>query len=106
MQYTANFKYRRRDDIDPRAHYIEESVQVYLMRHPDGLDSWGIDPSCLDGYALDSSIDGYPLSEECLCGDDSNCERAAARMAEAHLPNAHQLLTMLADTLGYSLTKR
>jgi hypothetical protein len=27
-------------------------------------------------------------------------------MAEAHLPNAHQLLTMLADTLGYSLTKR
>ncbi|WP_431816620.1 hypothetical protein [Gordonia jacobaea] len=105
MQYTDDIKYRRRDNEDPRAHYIEESVKVYLMRHPDGRDAWVIDPSCLDGYALDSSLD-RPLSEECECGNEADCERVEARMAAAHLPNAHNLLEMLADTLGYTLTKQ
>lgn len=106
MTSTDDIKYRRRDHEDPRAHYIEESVKVYLMRHPEGHDRWVIDPTCLDGYALDSSIDNYPLSEECDCNNEADCERAAARMTAAHLPSGHDLLVMLADTLGYTLTKQ
>ena len=104
----TDLKYHRQDnttDPNPQAHYIEESVKVYLMRDPEGRDRWVIDPSTLDGYRLDSDLD-YPMGENCECADQAECERVAARMAAAHLPDGHQLLAMLADALGYTLTKQ
>lgn len=101
----TDIAYRRLDNIDPRAHYIEESVKVYLMRDPHGRDRWVIDPSTVDGHTLDSDLD-YPEAGNCECGNDHDCGRTAARMAAAHLPTGHDLLLMLADTLGYDLTKQ
>ncbi len=37
------------------AHYIEETVRVYLMRDLAGTDTWVIDPTCF-GDALPTCI--------------------------------------------------
>ncbi|GAB89072.1 hypothetical protein [Gordonia rhizosphera] len=100
-------KYRRRDDLTtpaPGAHYIESGVKIYLMRDPAGLDRWVIDPSTVDGYALDPINDDMPINEECCCEDAHGCDRALARMAAAHLPTGVQVMVMLADALGYTIT--
>ena len=101
-------KYRRRDDLPtpaPGAHYIESSVKVYLMRDPEGLDRWVIDPSTIDGYCLDAINDDMPINEECCCEDHTNCDRALSRMAAAFLPTGEQVMLMLADALGYTITR-
>ncbi|WGJ88292.1 hypothetical protein [Gordonia sp. SMJS1] len=100
----ADAKYPRRDGEDPGAHYIEEAVSVYLMRHPT-QDRWVIDPLTIDGGALDSTHDTYPSNVECHCGqDDAVCDTVTNRMAEQPLPSGEELMVMLADALGYQVT--
>lgn len=85
-------------------HYIEESVSVYLMRDPDGVDDWILDPTTVSGEALDSTLEHGPEIGNCECGQSSECARIAAQMGSvAALPNGHQLLVMLAAALGYEL---
>lgn len=101
-----DLKYQRRDDVDPAAHYVEESVAVYLMRDPAGADRWVIDPTALDGWGLDSTYDSYPSNTECECQDKSDCDKTADRMgAEVGTPSGEELMFMLADALGYTITK-
>lgn len=100
-----NVKYQRRDDVDPNAHYVEESVAVYLMRDPAGADRWVIDPTALDGYGLDSTLDSYPSNTECECLDADACDAASLRMRDIASPSGEELMFMLADALGYTLTK-
>ena len=101
----ADAKYPRRDGEDPGAHYIEEAVSVYLMRHPS-QDRWVIDPLTIDGCALDSTHDTYPSNVECQCGqDDAVCDTVTNRMAEQPLPSGEELMVMLADALGYQVTR-
>lgn len=105
---TDTPKYIRRDDsadAPAGAHYIETGVKVYLMRDPEGLDRWVIDSSTVDGYPLDSTHDSLPTNEECCCQDEDACHRTLSRMAAALLPGGEQLMFMLADTLGYTLTR-
>ena len=99
----ADAKYSRRDGDDPGAHYIEEAVSVYLMRHPS-QDEWVIDPLTIDGCALDSTHDTYPSNVECQCGhDDAVCDTVTNRMAGKPLPSGEELMVMLADALGYQV---
>ncbi|QIK50243.1 hypothetical protein G8C36_23245 (plasmid) [Gordonia terrae] len=101
----ADAKYPRRDGEDPGAHYIEEEVSVYLMRHPS-QDRWVIDPLTIDGCALDSTHDTYPSNVECQCGqDDAVCDTVTNRMAGQPLPSGEELMVMLADALGYQVTR-
>ena len=95
-------RYLRRDGDDPGAHYIEEAVSVYLMRHP-AEDRWVIDPLTIDGCALDSTHDTYPSNSECRCEDEPVCDTVTNRMAEQPLPSGEELMVMLADALGYQV---
>ena len=97
--------YVRRDGDDPGAHYIEEAVSVYLMRHPS-QDRWVIDPLTIDGCALDSTHDTYPSNVECQCGQgDAVCTAVRDRMSHYPLPSGEELMVMLADALGFQVTR-
>lgn len=84
-------------------HYIEESVQVYLMRDPKGTDTWVIDPATIDGMGLSSNYDEIQ-NPECRCEQPDECAATVARMENVDLPDAEELLRMLADALGYTVT--
>lgn len=84
-------------------HYIEEAVRVYLMRDLDGADRWVIDPTTF-GDALFSEYDYEPQNPECLCGRPDDCAATVERMQAIDLPNGEELLQMLADALGYTVT--
>jgi hypothetical protein len=86
-------------------HHIEESVAVYLHASPDGT-SWGICDSATDGHALDSNYDRGPLIESCECDDTDTCRAWVATLRKQPLPDAEQLLHLLADALGYHLVPR
>lgn len=86
-------------------HHIEESVAVYLHASPDGT-SWVICDTATDGYALESNYEQGPLTESCECGDEHTCDAWADTLRAQSLPDAEQLLHLLADTLGYHLIPR
>lgn len=85
-------------------HYIEEAVRVYLMRDLNGTDAWVIDPSSF-GESLCTDYDEGLESGNCLCGKPDECEAVKGRMAMANLPDGEELMHMLADSLGYTVTK-
>ncbi|PCK23277.1 hypothetical protein [Rhodococcus qingshengii] len=85
-------------------HYIEGAVQVYLMRDLDGTDAWVVDPSSF-GESLYSDHDKGLENGECRCGNPAECEAVKIRMAMANLPDGEELMHMLADSLGYTVTK-
>ena len=92
--------------LDSGSHYIEESVWVYLMRDWDGTDRWVLDPVTVDGYGLDSGLEDGARNSECMCEDQAECNAIRDRMDRAALPTATDLMHLLADSLGYTLTKR
>lgn len=85
-------------------HFIEEAVRVYLMRDLDGTDKWVIDPTCFS-EGLYSDYERGPVNSECRCGNPAECEAVKLRMDAAYLPDGEELMHMLADALGYTLTK-
>ncbi|PBC38499.1 hypothetical protein CJ179_38540 [Rhodococcus sp. ACS1] len=88
-------------------HYIEESVSLYLQRDPSGkTNTWHIDPTCLDGDVLWSNYDNGPVNANCECGDEDECDRITRIMGEkADFPTAKEAMFMLAEALGYTVTK-
>ncbi|UOT03557.1 hypothetical protein MPY17_32240 [Rhodococcus opacus] len=91
--------------LERGSHYIEESVCVYLMRDWDGTDRWVLDPVTVDGYGLDSGLENGARNSECMCEDQAECNAIRDRMDRAALPTAEVLMHLLADLLGYSVTK-
>ncbi len=85
------------------SHYIEDSLSVYVMRDLGGTDKWVLDPSTF-GESLYTSYE-KPETGNCQCGKPEECEAAALRMGMASTPDAEELMHMLADHLGYTLTK-
>lgn len=87
-------------------HKIEEVARVYLL-WDDATGEWVIDPICMDGSSLDGSTDGVVIN----CGDHEDhedvdndvCEQEAVRAGLTNLPNARELLHMLADEFGYGV---
>lgn len=96
---------RRQSALERGSHYIEESVCVYLMRDWDGTDRWVLDPVTVDGYGLDSGLENGARNSECMCEDQAECNAIRDRMDRAALPTAEVLMHLLADLLGYSVTK-
>lgn len=90
--------------LERGSHYIEESIWVYLMRDWDGTDRWVLDLT-VDGYGLDSGLENGARNSECLCEDQAECNAIRDRMDRATLPTADDLMHLLADSLGYSVTK-
>ncbi|SED97784.1 hypothetical protein [Rhodococcus koreensis] len=86
-------------------HYIEESIWVYLMRDWDGIDRWVLDPVTVDGCGLDSGLEDGARNSECMCEDQAECDAVRDRMDRAPLPSADDLLHLLAESLGYTLTR-
>lgn len=105
-------------------HYIEEHVKVYLV-WDDGDRRWAIDPIIDPEYGeLDGLIDPDERGAECDCprtdtlpgpGYDQvpqdereareGHEAALDRASEERLPDAVELLGLLADHLGYHLIR-
>ncbi|MEE2062195.1 hypothetical protein [Rhodococcus artemisiae] len=85
------------------AHYIEESVSVYLMRDLAGTNTWVIDPANFD-VALETNYD-MPSNAECPCAVPEECAEIRHRMHFAPTPDGEELMHMLADALGYTVTK-
>ncbi|WP_137725656.1 hypothetical protein [Prescottella subtropica] len=84
------------------SHYIGGTVRVRLMRDLSGTDSWVVDPASF-GTSLDLE---HPVENtECRCTDPDDCERIRMRMFLADLPDGEELMHMLADSLGYTVTK-
>lgn len=87
-------------------HKIEQTVKVYLL-WDDENNEWVIDPITCDGSELDGSTDGVVIN----CGDHDDhedvdndvCEAEAVRAGLADLPNARELLHMLAEWFGYGV---
>jgi hypothetical protein len=87
-----------------RGHYIEETVQVYLRLSADGT-RWIVDGASIDGYGLDSVLD-QPRNSECPCDQRQDCATARHRAESVDLPDGEGLMRMLAESLGYELTKK
>ncbi|MET4614080.1 hypothetical protein ABIC28_005093 [Rhodococcus sp. PvR044] len=84
-------------------HYIEEVVRVPLMRDLDGINLWVLDPAALD-LAPESDYDG-PQNRECRCGQPEECAVVVNEMAEESLPDAEELMHILATALGFTAIK-
>lgn len=82
-------------------HYIEESVAIYLQRDPDGTDAWVLDPATLGG-PLESNYE-EPEIGNCECNRHFACKAVADRMVEVSLPDAEDVMRMLADALGFTV---
>ncbi|MDF3310458.1 hypothetical protein P3H15_36180 [Rhodococcus sp. T2V] len=83
-------------------HSIEESIWVYLMRDWDGIDRWVLDPVTVDCCGLDSGLENGARNSECMCEDRTGCDAVRDRTA---LPSADDLLHLLAESLGYTVTR-
>lgn len=79
-------------------HDVEDSVRVYLHANEDGTE-WEICDTTNDGDSLFSDYDGGPLTEGCECEDEETCKARRDRLAGENLPNAPELLKMLAEKL-------
>jgi hypothetical protein len=91
-------------------HKIEEAVRVYLVADFT-TGRWVPDSATLDGYELFSDYEDGPLREACECGDENghapDCDAFRKRAAdEFGLPDAHDLLLLLAEAYGYDLKPR
>ena len=85
--------------LDRGTHYIEESIWIYLMRDWDGIDRWVLDPVTVDGCGLDNGA----RNSECMCEDKDECTAIQDRMER--LPSTDDLLHLLAESLGYTVTR-
>lgn len=87
------------------AHKIEEVAKVYLQLNEDGT-GWEIDPVTCDGSPL-FGYDNGPIDDECMCGRSTSVEHMAliGRAEAMDLPTAEELLHLLAEELGYTVTK-
>lgn len=88
-----------------QGHFIEDSVTVYL-RLDDKSEKWIVDGPSIDGYPLDSHDDNNPQNRECTCEDATACDKALEYGHKLPLPTAEQLMHLLAESLGYTLTKK
>lgn len=86
-------------------HYVEEAVRVYLMRDLDDADRWVIDPTSFGDPLFSDYDENGPLNEECQCERPDECEAVVERMGRITLPDGEELMQMLADALGYTVTK-
>lgn len=80
-------------------HFIEQAVTVYL-RMSDAGTQWIVDSPTVDGHSLDSAH--YDLSahnSECACGNPDQCEAARQAAEKLPLPNAIELIALLANAL-------
>ncbi|MDV7357669.1 hypothetical protein R4282_32260 [Rhodococcus oxybenzonivorans] len=91
--------------LERGTHYIEESVWVYLMRDWDGTDRWVLDPVTVDGCGLDSGLEDGARNTECMCEEKAECNAIRERMDKVYLPAAEELMHLLAESLGYTVTK-
>lgn len=94
--------------VDPATglspHYIEESVNVYL-RLDDKGQKWIVDSQALD-YALESDYEDGPLNQGCPCSSEGACEAIRQHAAaNVELPDAEELMIMLAEALQYSVKR-
>ncbi|WP_052071044.1 hypothetical protein [Rhodococcoides fascians] len=101
------------EDYNPtvHGHYLESDVRVFLRRNSANA-GWLIDGATTDGYGLETSYERVE-DRECACefldeGGTRTPEHVAATDAAEHagLPDAEELLHLLADALGYTLTKQ
>ena len=85
-------------------HKIEETVKVYLL-WDDQAGAWVIDPLTCDGAQLDGLERGAYINcaDLDVADDHGGCEAEADRANIAPLPNADELLRLLAGQLGYSV---
>lgn len=81
---------------------IENIAKVYLHRDV-GDTEWEIDPTSYDGYPFD----GYDRGDGINDNDDlrDEVEAAKADLNKVDVPDADKLLHLLADALGYTVTK-
>ena len=97
-------------DADKHGHYLEGACVVYLRRNSANT-AWLIDGPTTDGYGLDTSHPEDDLvfdTDECPCGHtprENEAKHVAAVDAVQSLPNADELVHLLADALGYELRK-
>ncbi|MBO8150837.1 hypothetical protein HYG77_36645 (plasmid) [Rhodococcus sp. ZPP] len=90
--------------LERGTHYIEESIWVYLMRDWDGTDRWVLDPVTVDGCGLDSGLEDGARNSECMCDNQAECSAIRDRMDKVYLPTAEELLHLLAESLGYTVS--
>lgn len=91
-------------------HKLEQTAKVYLLWDSEA-QAWVVDPLTYDGGALDGSEDGVGVLCENLPDDEwaahgeysPACDAEADNADRAGLPNAEELLRMLAQALGYTL---
>ncbi|MDJ0403952.1 hypothetical protein QNA23_10705 [Rhodococcus erythropolis] len=88
-----------------QGHYVEESVLVYL-RLDDKSEKWIVDGSSIDGCALDTSNEDYPFNGDCTCENEEACTAALEHARKTRVPTGDELMHMLAEALGYTLTKK
>jgi hypothetical protein len=90
--------------IDPATgaapHCVEHSVTVYLRLDDTGR-RWIVDGQTVDGAALDAYGDLHVSN--CPCTDQAACSAVADAADKLPLPNAWELLHMLAAALDYPL---
>ncbi|WP_346923054.1 hypothetical protein [Glutamicibacter creatinolyticus] len=84
------------------SHYVEGAVRVYLMRDLADTDKWVIDPASF-GSSLE--LDDEIINSECQCEKPQECDAVRTRMHHAEQPDGEELMHMLADALGYTVTK-
>jgi len=82
-------------------HRIDELSVIWLRLNEHG---WQIEDPIVDGPPL-NGFPGGPFNEGCECDDQREC--AAVRMAATllPLPTMQELLVLLADACGYTLTR-
>jgi hypothetical protein len=95
---SALAKYCHGRGTDGEYHHVEDAVRVYLHANEDGT-GWEICDTTNDGDSLFSDYDGGPLTEGCECEDEVTCKKRRDGLAGEYLPNAPELLKMLADKL-------
>jgi hypothetical protein len=83
---------------DSRQHFIEQTVKVYLRLADDGT-RWIVDGPTVDGYPLDSALDGGASRSECGCGRPHDCRRALEHANQLPLPTATEPIAMIANAL-------
>ena len=91
-------------------HKLEQTAKVYLLWDSE-TQAWVVDPLTCDGMALDGSEDGVGVVCENLPDDEwaahgeysPACDMEADNADRAGMPDAEELLHLLAQALGYTV---